>query len=334
MAHEIAVTNGVAQFASTRVHAWHRLGQVTPSLMTVEDALQQAHLAGWDVRLSPNQTTVMTEDGVDVLDTGGYSTIRTNPITGRPEVLGAHVSESYHPVQNEEQAEFLTALLDESGAYIETAGALRGGRQVFFCAKLPESMLIGGVDRLDLYVTAMNGHDGSMALRAIASPVRVVCANTQDAALRQAVQRFSIRHTKGAARAVQQAREALELSHRFNAAFEAEAERMIQETLTDGEFERITKGLLGEVEEKDSPRTKRTKIERLDVVRGLFRTAETQAAVRGTRWAGYQAVTEYVDHFGAVHVKGGKSEARALRAVDGAGVSLKEKAFDLFRVPA
>ncbi|MEV1294451.1 DUF932 domain-containing protein [Pseudonocardia sp. NPDC049635] len=329
MAHELDITNGVTSFASARVHAWHRLGQVTPGLMSVDEALDAAHLRGWDVRLSPNQTTVLGEDGVTTLDTGGYSTVRTNPQTGAPEVLGGHVSDGYVPVQNEEQVEFLQALLDQSGAFIETAGALRGGRQVFLSARLPEEMTIGGVDPMQLYVSVLNGHDGSMALRAIASPVRIVCANTQSAALRSSQQRWSIRHTKGAVNAVAQARQTLGLAWKFNTAFEAEAERMIQEQLTDGEFDRLAAQLLGAPESKDSPRTRRSKARRLDTARWLFREAPTQQAVRGTRWAGYQAFTEFVDHY-----QGGSEDNRALSAVSGPGAKTKELAFDLLRVPA
>ncbi|MGI5135421.1 DUF932 domain-containing protein [Streptomyces sp. CA-106110] len=63
-------------------------------------------------------------------------------------------------MQNEEHAEFLNLLADDSGAHFETAGSLKNGRQVFLTMKMPESLAIGGMDRVDLYIAASNGHDG------------------------------------------------------------------------------------------------------------------------------------------------------------------------------
>jgi hypothetical protein len=45
--------------------------------------------------------------------------------------------------------------------------------------KLPDTMLIGGIDAVEWYIVARNSHDGTSAFRLLISPVRVVCANTQ-----------------------------------------------------------------------------------------------------------------------------------------------------------
>lgn len=340
MAHEIDTTNGIASFVTARKPAWHRLGQVFDTEMTVPEAQAAAHLAGWNVRKLDliGRETVMDDDGVtttDVEDSNWKLVVRDNPITGKVEPLGP-VGKNFVHVQNEEQGEFLEALLDMSGArFLTTAGSLLGGRQVFYCAKLPEQMLIGGVDAHDLYVTAMNGHDGSLALSVIASPVRVVCWNTAQAAMASARQRWTTRHTKGATKAIEDARRGLDMTFRFNEAFQAEADRMINETLTTGEFEKIVEGLFP-VEDDAAKRTQTNSIERMGIMRGLFADADTQANIRGTRWAGYNAITEYVDHFRPAAGKGDEAKAisRARAALTGDGATLKNEAFRAFRVPA
>src|SRR5690606_19715075 len=93
---------------------------------------------------------------------------------------------SYTVIQNEEHAGLLNALVDESGAHFETAGALQGGKRVFITMKLPGHMSIGGVDRVDQYLAAMNSHDGSSAFTFMISPVRIVCQNTLNFALGKA----------------------------------------------------------------------------------------------------------------------------------------------------
>lgn len=334
MGHMLDITNETASFATARQPAWHRLGTVLPELMTAEQALREAHLADWDVRKLPLTTSEITDDGVTSLDVQRYcAAVRTNPITGRTDVLGV-VGDGFTHVQNEEQVAFLQALVDEGGAFIETAGALRGGRQVFFCCKLPETLLVGGQDPVDLYLSSLNGHDGSMAFRSIISPIRVVCANTQHAALATARQSWSHRHTAGAKAAIEEARRELSLAFRYSESFQAEADRMIDQALTDAEFEKIVTGLYAEPEPGDTRRSINHKIERLDTIRGLYHDAGTQSGIRGTRWGAYQAITEYEDWAAPVRAaQADKDARRALRAIDGDGVKAKERAFAALRVP-
>ena len=190
MAHELDITDGQASFANSRSDAWHRLGQSVGHAMTAREALQAAHLAGWNVRKMPLQvpqepviddTGVTTPAPLAVPDF--YATVRTNPINGRLDVLGV-VGSKYEPVQNEASCDLLDALVDQSGgAHFETAGALRGGRETFVTMKLPSSMVFdgkdGSKDRTDFYLAALNSHDGSSAFRFLVSPIRIVCANTQ-----------------------------------------------------------------------------------------------------------------------------------------------------------
>ena len=67
MAHELDITNGVVSFANSRPDAWHRLGQSVGHAMTAREALEAAHLAGWNVRkmaLQIPQEPIITDDGV------------------------------------------------------------------------------------------------------------------------------------------------------------------------------------------------------------------------------------------------------------------------------
>ena len=236
------------------------------------------------------------------IDAPGYATVRDNPFTGRAEALGV-VGAGYEPLQNEDHAEFLNNLADQSGAVFDTAGSLRGGRQVFITMQLPDTLTIGGTDAVDLNIAALNSHDGSGAFRILVTPVRVVCANTQAAALAAHASSFSIRHTRNAKAAVAAARDALGLTFAYVEAFEAEAERLIQTTLTDGEFDALIEATFGPLDPDASERTKQADADRQDVLSFLFHDADTQAGIRGTAWAGYQAVAEYVDHYAPVRAK-------------------------------
>ncbi|WP_326693388.1 MULTISPECIES: DUF932 domain-containing protein [unclassified Streptomyces] len=335
MAHEIEqFEDGTAAFASARLSAWHGLGTVTKDAMTAEEAMQIASLGDWNVRLLPLTATEQDEHGepntLHLPD--HFASARTNPKLGRTEALGV-VGSDYVPVQNEEHAEFLNLLADESGAHFETAGSLKNGRQVFLTMKLPQAMTIGASDRVDLYIAAFNSHDGSSAFRTVVTPIRVVCANTQRAALNNAYASYSVRHTAGAKSRIAQARKALGLTFKYAEEFEKAAQRMVQEEMALSELRAVIDEIWPAGEDQ-GPRARNYQEQRTGQIIHLFDRAETQAGIRGTRWAGYQAITEYVDHFQPSRGRTSqeKTAARAERVISGSADAVKTKAFALTSV--
>lgn len=328
MAHELETYGDKAAFASARMDAWHRLGTVTQDCMTAEEVMEVAHLGGWNVRKIAVQGTEVTLDGVTVVESpDDRMIVRTNPFTNATESLGV-VGKDYTPVQNEEVCELLNTLVDESGAHFETAGSLKQGRRVFTTMKLPETMTVGGVDDIDLYIAASNGHDGTAALRLDVTPVRIVCANTQRAAFARSRGHYKFRHTSGAKSRIMEARQALRLTWKYCETFQAEADRMINETLTNAEFDRMVADLWP-LPTNPGTRAKNNHDQRHRDLRYLLEAADTQRAVRGTRWAGYQAVAEYLDHKAPAK----NDEVRANRVLTSGALSdLKTRAFDLLKV--
>lgn len=339
MAHELDTTDGVTSFASANLDAWHNLGVTVDGAMDAETAMRESHLAGWNVRKIPVFAHVdgeITETGVtppmQIEVPGKFATVRTNPVNGNVEPLGV-VGPSYTPIQNEENADLLNALVDESGAHFETAGALRGGRETFVTMKLPESMVLdgpGGEDRTDLYIAALNSHDGNSAFRIIVTPVRIVCANTQSAALGAAKSSWSIRHTSGAKSAISEARHSLKLTWKYVAAFEEAAERMIAESVELDEAKRLIESVFA-LEDADSER-KQSVIQ--EHVNGCVKLMEapTNEAIAGTRFAVYNSVTEYVDHHWKIRGAGGRTGVRPEMAIRGQFADLKAKSFQLLSV--
>ena len=334
MAHQIETHENQAAAIFARQDAWHRLGTTVADSFTAEDAMTIGHLGGWNVRKTPLATTDITDDGVTTIEVPDrFATVRTNPFTGASEALGV-VGNHYTPIQNEDHAEFLNALVDESGAHFETAGSLRGGREVFVTMKMPDHIMIGDCDPVDQYIAAVNSHDGTSSFRIMVTPVRVVCANTLAVALRSNKGVLSIRHTRNATQAIGEARRALDLSFAYLEDFQAEAERMIQTSLTKAQFSKIITAEFGaEADASKAVQTRRGNV--VEQMMTLFAEAGTQKGVRNTRWAGYNAITEYADHFQPVFAKGGnEAEMRAQRVILGAGDDIKQRAYELFRVGA
>lgn len=315
MTHLLEQHGDQTSFVSARKDAWHRLGTVLPDCFDAQTALETAHLANWNVRKEPMQTV----SGLAIPDK--FANVRTNPYTGETDVLGV-TGNQYVPIQNEDHVEFLNTLTDESGAHFETAGSLKGGKEVFVTMKLPESMKIAGVDEVETYIAALNSHDGSSSFRLLVTPVRVVCANTQAAAIKQARSSFAIRHMASGAKRIGEAREALGLTFQYLAGFQEEAERMINETCTLQEFSKIVDQITGVVSVANSARANTSIATDRENLFYAFDQSPTVQDIKGTRWGAYQAVTEWADHM--FPVRGNDKEtARALRTASGSNDKLK-----------
>lgn len=343
MSHNLDRSGNLVHFADSRADAWHQLGQQVGHAMTAAEAFDAAGLAGWNVRKMPlviPQEPIITPDGVTtplpVQVTDSWATVRDNPITGTVDYLGV-VGSKYTPVQNEESARVLDAIVDEAGgARFETAGALYGGRQTFLTMKLPKSMVIDGSngqhDRTDWYIAALNSHDGSQAFRLLLTGVRVVCANTQEAAIRGCRSSFSIRHTANARVAIHEARQALGLSFAYIDAFSNEAAQMNAREIEVEEFRRLAEQLT-KVADAPSASARAKRRDHANGIVKLFVSSPSLTNLNPTRWAAYQAVTEYADHFMGQGTKGNNADSRALRTITSATVQkMKADAFNLLAV--
>jgi hypothetical protein len=92
-------------------------------------------------------------------------------------------------------------LLD--GGRWETAGSIKNGTVVFGSLALDRQTDLdpkGRGDKVNNYLLVHTSHDGSLAIQASVTPVRVVCQNTLNAAVghkgNRAKQSFRIRHTQ------------------------------------------------------------------------------------------------------------------------------------------
>lgn len=326
MSANLDTTNGIVSFADSREDAWHQLGQQVGHAMTAEEAMSLGMLGNWNLRKAPLYAYNASDQAINV--PGKFAVLRDNPVVeGRADVLGV-VGDAYKIIQNEQHADLLNALVDESGAHFETAGAIDGGRKVFITMKLPGYIKIGGVDPVDNYIAAVNSHDGSMAFTMMVTPIRVVCQNTLNLAFQSKSAAFRVRHTIGADRIlVQQAREALDLTFDYLDGFQEEADRLINTTLTQSRFEEIISGAFGAPE--DAPVATITRCEnKVLQMAELFADAATQEGVRNTAWAGLNALTEWFDHFSPTRGDD-RGTSRAINAV--LEPSFKNKALALMR---
>ena len=104
------------------------------------------------------------------------------------------VKSKYTPVQNKEAFTFFDSAIGKNSAIWQTAGFFGNGERIFVSAKLPDNILVNG-DPVENYLVFTNSHDGSSGVKILFTPIRVVCQNTLNAAIRGASNYVTFRHT-------------------------------------------------------------------------------------------------------------------------------------------
>lgn len=214
----------------TREKPWHGLGTRVEEAPTSADALQLAGL-DWEV----SQTPIYTGKGEKVK---GY---KANIRSTDRHVLGV-VTDRYKIIQNSEAFAFTDELLG-AGVRYETAGSLQGGKKVWLLARLPREFIISG-ERISPYLIFSNTHDGSGAVRVAVTPVRVVCNNTLNLALKTASRSWSMIHTGDIRGKIQEAKDTLLMADRYMESLGKEFERLRRQKITDRQVQEYIELLL------------------------------------------------------------------------------------------
>ncbi len=326
MSHDLATfRNGDVSFYSARKPAWHRLGTVAREALNAKEALKAAHLDGWDIRKQP--LTTVDPQGRRFTVPDRYATVRHNPDPDGPayDTLGI-VGKDYHVLQNEDAFEFLTGLVDDGEATFETAGALRGGARVFVTMRLPRQVRIAGDDRLDLYVAVATGHDGEFAFHAFPTPVRIVCQNTLSLALRGARSSYVVRHDRGAAPKLAEARSILKVTFDDGDAVGRAAREMLSTPVSEPDFMALVeKHVVTDPEKVTRRSTLDVRGQREDLRHLAFRSP-TQEVGRGTAWGAFNALSEWSEWVRPARpVAPGAAESVLM----GSAAAVRQRAWDL-----
>lgn len=299
---------------------WHRHGTRLNSPATAAQAMAAAGL-DWEVQKQPLYTGVNR----DIRVNSRYVVCRTDrlgePDGGQLGVVGQH----FEPLQNREAFSFLDPVVGMDAAVYHTAGSLRCGRQTWLLAKLPDAIRIAGEDIVDKYLLLANGHDGSMAVRVLFTPIRVVCQNTLNLALRQG-SGLSVRHYPDVARRVQEAARLMALANETFQQAGIIMQRTAQVPMIGDRLDGYFHAVIPLPVDEDGRVLAQAKHARFHE---LFEAGigNDMPGVRGTLWAAYNAVTQWVDR--ESYTPRNKEPLRSIWFGDGAKV--KARAYEAAR---
>jgi len=339
MAHELETNEqGQARMFYAGQAPWHGLGKRVESEVTSEEALKLAQL-DWEVEKRPIFTRGTAEiDGIPVIG----EEIDTHQAIFRKQdnKLFGVVGAGYEIIQNHEAMSFLDTLTGEGLAMFHTAGSMFEGRRVFVSCKLPDSIQVGP-DQVDKYLVALWGHDGTMAYHIKWTPIRVVCWNTASAAFGirggkvQATDCVTIKHTTHWRDKTDEVREILDLTNVYYTRLEECFNKLIATPMNVTEFDGFAKKLYPDEQKKgqDKPidRSKTREQLKSNWFDGI---GLDHPDVKNTRWAAWNAVTEYIDHDRKYYEgkTGGVADIRMNSVIWGQGSQIKKKALDLLAV--
>lgn len=242
---------------------------------------------------------------------GAYATYRTDIL----EPLGL-VKSKYEVVQNIDAFKFFDDAIGIDKAIWQTAGQFDNGSRIFVTAKVPFDMSFTGGDAINTYLVFTNAHDGSHGVDILFTPIRVVCQNTLNAAIRTSDCHIRFRHTQSVHDRINQAAEILGITEAKAKFAKEQYQAMKYISMTDDNVkDYIAKLFLSETEykamydiDKDSclrrlfyreftlledAKISMRKANMCAAALEYYFDGEGQQNIKGTGWGAYNAITGY-----------------------------------------
>ncbi len=313
MSAEISILSGVAEVAYRGTVPWHGLGQpVIDPTASVEIWAQAAHLT-WNIRETPLQTT-------QGLECPEWKALVRDDVEKALWI----VRQTYRTVQPRQLLDFFQELGRE-GVQMETLGALRDGRTIWGLGRIPGHAQLRDDDHVLQYLLFATSYDCTLSTIVRRTTVRVVCANTLEAAMNTGTAHN--RTTHGAVfdfqRALAAARAALSNSepfHQFATAAKELSTRILSREELIQFFVQCLWPQASAAALQDNPRASK----QLANLVQIYETAPGQglSSAHGTAWGAVNAVTYLVDH-----QRGRTPNTRLQSAFFDEGRKLKDRAW-------
>ncbi|QEC53610.1 phage/plasmid-like protein (TIGR03299 family) [Anseongella ginsenosidimutans] len=342
MSHQIHYNeqSGKHSFFSVKEKAWHGLGQIVEEYPTSAEAVRHAGL-DYVVEKRPLYT-YDTDNFRGESETGRlipeievpdfFATVRSDT----DQVLGV-VGRDYQIVQNTEAFSFFDAIVGGTdGILYETAGALGKGERVFITAKLPEFIRVGKEDLIEQYLFLTTSHDGYGSITAAFTPVRIVCNNTLNAALKNHSNCVKIRHTASARDRLKQAHALLGITNQLAGELEEVFNHWATVRISDQAVKRLVQVAMApnrevlhnlQTGEQNALSTQYKNMVSSVVEYALTSPSQQEVTTKGTLFGAYNAVTGYFQN-----VRNYKDEeARFKSILFGTGLQRGQTAFNLCR---
>ena len=176
---------------------WHGLAEQHEEITSTEVAplFYEVKESPALVQIDGNQISL---DNYKVL-VADYRTCRTD-LDEAEQLVPLHIPKAgYNVIQNSEVWDCMETALKGVGAKVTTAGTLEKGKKFFISADIGDKEQTINGDKFCSYVNFITSHDGTIAMNAYDSTIRIVCMNTLRWSMEAAGKvGFKVYHTKNA----------------------------------------------------------------------------------------------------------------------------------------
>lgn len=317
MSHDIDNSAGqdAMAYVGTEGTPWHGLGQAIEKGASIKDIRKAAGL-GWKVERRP--VLFQVGDSTDAIKSDpDHQVIYRGDTQAVLDVTG----KGYIPHQNDEVLEFFQEYLATGDMFIDTAGALNGGKQIWVLAKMSDEFKLAGGDRVLGYVMLMNPHQYGKGMIGKMTAVRVVCKNTLMMSLGAEGSSIKIWHTSEFNKARQDTvKQQLGIASERFSSFKDDAKVLSKISLVPEDAVKLAAKIFSADVTKVLEEQGRTVQRIVELYMGAGKGSQL-ASSKNTAWGLLNAVTEYIDH-----EYGRTQNARLTNAWLGAGDRLKRSA--------
>lgn len=274
---------GLAQFDSRKTY-FDGAGTPITGFRKTEQAIKLAKL-DWDVDKRP----IYLADGTPVENF--FCNVKSDDGTQ----LGV-VGKDYGIVSNRDAFDFIDSMI-EGGADIECAGSYKDLKKTFIVAKTDPLKILG--DDFQPYILVTNSFDGSGAVQAMFTPVRVFCSNCLVVANKQAPFKIPIRHSRNVLDRLQIARDTLLQNSKYLDYLKTKSETWATTKFTKADFTKhVIPAVLDKMGVNNIKERKRNKNREEEVRHELMKAYTTSdlGNYSNTAYRAIQAVADYESH--------------------------------------
>lgn len=254
------------------------------------------------------------------------------------ECLGI-VGKSYHVAQPQRVAGLAHEMTGSGLLEWNKVSVTNNGANAMFNLALPDEVVINGNEPIQGYMTLMNSHDGSGAIKIIPETLRLNCGNQIAMMIASAKQKengiFSIRHTSRMEDMIAQAIKAINMSNSMLLDWAENAEKMMTVEMDMGDRTEFyiqhlglkrDDDLIDKVENPFGLATRGKNI--LKTLADLEGQEQNQIGdMNNTLWQALNVVTDFIDHEWVTTKDGKVNEKRVDSAIYGPGQRMKLKTY-------
>lgn len=297
---------------------WSGLGTDISRCSNISEAL---FVSGLDFTV--RQENIQTSEACPIPLDGFRANIKDD---GTP--LGI-VSTKYKVVQNADAFAFLDSLVEE-GMKFERAGGLQNGRKVFVLARMPDKYIISG-EHISPYIVFINSHDGTGSIKILMTPVRMICLNMLNLALRSAVRSWSAVHSGNVSYKLEDAKNTLLYADRYMQELGVTIEELKQQPVSDAKVLALVDVLLPTNDSMSDTQRKNVGLQREDLLERYFHAPDL-APLNRTAYRFINAVSDHATHADPIRRRENYNEALFNRSVE--GNALVDRAYHLLSAAA